>query len=101
MKRSSVPPIADARGGDTPWSFPDAGGTVMSAVPQSVAPLVPGDKLSREEFLRRWEAMPHVKFAELIGGIVYMPSPLSRDHGTTDIHADTWLGTYAAFTPGT
>jgi Uma2 family endonuclease len=72
----------------------------MSAAAQSVAPLVPGDKLSREEFLRRWEAMPQVKLAELIGGIVYMPSPLSMDHSASDSRADTWLGTYAAFTPG-
>src|SRR3989442_193806 len=69
----------------------------MSAVEQM---LVAGDKLSREEFLRRWEAMPHVKRAELIGGIVYMPTPLSRDHGVVDTRADAWLAVYAAFTPG-
>jgi Uma2 family endonuclease len=72
----------------------------MSAVAQKVEPLVPGDKLSRDEFMRRWEAMPHLKRAELIGGIVYMPSPLSLDHGITDTRANTWLGVYAAFTPG-
>jgi len=72
----------------------------MSPVEQSVEPLAAGDKLSREEFLRCWEAMPHVKLAELIGGIVYMPSPLSLDHGVADSRADAWLATYAAFTPG-
>jgi Uma2 family endonuclease len=72
----------------------------MSAVPQTVEPLVAGDKLSREEFLCRWEAMPHIKRAELIGGVVYMPSPLSRNHGVVDKRAGTWLGVYEAFTPG-
>jgi Uma2 family endonuclease len=72
----------------------------MSAVAESIEPLVAGDKLTREEFLRRWEAMPQLKRAELIGGIVYMPSPLSWKHGIADTHAVTWLGTYAAFTPG-
>jgi Uma2 family endonuclease len=72
----------------------------MSAAPHSVEPLVAGDKLSREEFLRRWEAMPHLKRAELIGGIVYMPSPLSRAHGAVDTRAEAWLAVYAAYTPG-
>src|SRR5262249_6198698 len=59
-----------------------------------------GDFLSREEFLRRWEAMPQLKRAELIRGVVYMPSPVSRDHGGMEIKVATWLGTYAAYTPG-
>ena len=37
--------------------------------------LEPGDRLSRDEFERRYERMPHVKKAELIEGIVYRPSP--------------------------
>jgi Uma2 family endonuclease len=47
--------------------------TSTSAVP----PLVDGERLSREEFHRRYLAMPHVKKAELIEGVVYMPSPVS------------------------
>ena len=35
---------------------------------QSVPPLNPGDKLTRPEFLRIWEAHPEIKNAELIGG---------------------------------
>ena len=73
---------------------------VMSTVEQEVPPLVAGDFLSRAEFLRRWEAMPHVKKAELIRGIVYMPSPLSVDHGIADSNVGTWLGVYKAYTPG-
>src|SRR5260370_2917033 len=73
----------------------------MSSVMLSVPPLVAGDRLSREEFLRRWEAHPEIKKAELIGGIVYlMSSPVSIEHGDMDSHVSTWLGVYAAATPG-
>jgi Uma2 family endonuclease len=74
--------------------------SAVSIVHEAVSPLVPGDFLSREEFLRRWEAMPHVKRAELIRGTVYMPSPLSLEHGDVDSHVGGWLAVYAAFTPG-
>lgn len=68
---------------------------------RQVAPLRAGDNLTREEFLRRWEADPSIKLAELIGGIVYMPSPVSVEHGGSDSDVGTWLGLYHAFTPGT
>ena len=35
--------------------------------------LEPGDRLSRQEFERRYARMPQVKKAELIEGIVYIP----------------------------
>jgi Uma2 family endonuclease len=73
---------------------------VEPIVDQEVPLLVAGDSLSRDEFLRRWEAMPQLKRAELIGGVVYMPSPLSLEHGETDSHVATWLGVYKAGTPG-
>ena len=61
---------------------------MMSALPRTVTPdvepLQAGDFMSRVEFLRRWEAMPQLKFAELIQGVVYMPSPLSLAHGEMD-----------------
>ena len=72
----------------------------MSTVEQSIPPLVAGDMLNTDEFLRRWEAMPGLKRAELIDGIVYMPSPLSWGHGISDVRVTTWLGVYAAHTPG-
>jgi Uma2 family endonuclease len=72
----------------------------MSVVHEAEPLLVPGDFLSREEFLRRWEATPHVKRAELIRGVVYMPSPLSLEHGDIDSHVGGWLSVYAAFTTG-
>jgi Uma2 family endonuclease len=69
--------------------------------PDWVPPLEPGDRLTREEFERRYEAMPHLKKAELIEGVVYMPSPLRfRRHGRPNRHLSTWLGTYEAATPG-
>jgi Uma2 family endonuclease len=76
----------------------------MSALIQTVVPdvepLIPGDFMSREEFLRRWEAMPTLTRAELIRGVVYMPSPLSLPHGVTDKNVGCWLGVYQAATPG-
>jgi len=72
-----------------------------SSVALAPPPLQAGDRLTRDEFLRRWEQHPKIKFAELIGGVVYMPSPLSRLHGVTDNNAGTWLGVYHAHTPGT
>jgi len=71
------------------------------------APAVPvprleqGDHLTRAEFERRYEAMPEIKKAELIEGVVYMPSPVRMDAHAAP-HADllTWLGTYRSATPG-
>jgi Uma2 family endonuclease len=66
-----------------------------------VPPLVAGDHLTREEFERRYHAMPHVKKAELIEGIVYMPSPVSLEgHAVPHAKFITWLGQYWAYTPG-
>ena len=45
--------------------------------------------------------MPHVKKAELIEGVVHMPSPVSLDHGGPDGKLITWLGHYQVYTPGT
>lgn len=63
-------------------------------------PLQNGDRLSREEFERRYEAMPHVKLAELIEGVVCVASPLSLDHGEPHGDLSIWLGTYKVATPG-
>ena len=60
-----------------------------------------GDRLTRAEFERRYEARPDIKKAELIEGVVYMPSPTrSGSHGRPHAAAITWLGNYAASTPG-
>lgn len=66
-----------------------------------IPPLETGDRLSREEFERRYEAMPHLKKAELIEGVVYVPSPVRiRRHGHPNRHLSTWMGNYEAATPG-
>lgn len=41
-----------------------------------VPPLEHGDRLTREEFHRRWETMPRLKKAELIGGRVFIDSTI-------------------------
>jgi len=63
-------------------------------------PLRDGDHLTRDEFMRRWEAMSDLKSAELIDGVVYMPSPISRIHGDFHSRLDGWLWFYAVATPG-
>ncbi|HYG74800.1 MAG TPA: Uma2 family endonuclease [Planctomycetota bacterium] len=73
----------------------------MSTTQHDIEPLVAGDKLTFEEFERRWEATPDIKRAELIGGVVYIMSPLTWSHGTKDFDLSNWLGIYTAQTPGT
>jgi Uma2 family endonuclease len=69
--------------------------------PQTIPPLEPGDRLTREEFERRYNAMPDLKKAELIEGVVYMPSPVRhRRHSRPHFQLITWLGAYEAATPG-
>ena len=47
------------------------------------------------------DAMPNLKKAELIEGVVYMPSPVRvRRHGRPHVHLVTWLGNYESATPG-
>ncbi len=66
-----------------------------------IPPLEAGDRLSRAEFERRYEAMPDLKKAELIEGVVYVPSPARlRRHGSPQFNLITWLGRYTAATPG-
>ena len=60
-----------------------------------------GDRLTRAEFERRYTAIPHLKKAELIEGVVYVASPLRyRRHGKPHSDLMTWLGVYRAATPG-
>jgi Putative restriction endonuclease len=59
-----------------------------------------GDRMSREEFIARWEQMPELKNAELIDGVVYMPSPVSLTHGSFHVEFCLVLGLFAARTPG-
>ena len=72
----------------------------MSIAERVSQPLVSGERLSREEFLCRWEALPNLKMAELLEGVVYLPSPLGIAHGSQDSLANYWLTHYSVFTPG-
>ncbi|MBM4459211.1 MAG: Uma2 family endonuclease [Chloroflexi bacterium] len=65
-------------------------------------PLTAGDRLTRAEFERRYLAHPEIKRAELIEGVVHMPSPTRFDrHSRPHRHIATWLGMYEAATSGT
>ena len=77
-------------------------GSEQPASTPAIEPLENGDRLSAREFLRRFEAMPpQLKKAELIEGIVYMGSPVRiTQHDKPDNIIQTWLGYYAARTPG-
>jgi Uma2 family endonuclease len=67
----------------------------------AILPLENGDRLTRAEFERRYDAMPELKKAELIEGEVYMPSPVRfRRHGHPHTRLVTWLGNYETDTPG-
>ncbi|MEZ4870364.1 MAG: Uma2 family endonuclease [Caldilineaceae bacterium] len=63
-------------------------------------PLESGDRLTRAEFRRRYQAHPEIKKAELIEGVVYVASPVRmRQHAIPHSHINTWLGVYCAATP--
>ena len=69
--------------------------------PSSVPPLENGDRLTRDEFERRYNAMPpHVR-AELIEGVVVMASPVRfSGHGSEHFDLIGCLSIYRAATPG-
>ena len=62
--------------------------------------LCAGDRLTRDEFERRYSAMPDLKKAELIEGVVYMGSPVSLRHGQPHVNLGFWLTYYREVTPG-
>ena len=71
------------------------------AVYDPIPTLENGDRLTRAEFERRYQAMPELKKAELIEGVVYMPSPVrAHRHGVPHGDMVIWLGCYKVRTPG-
>lgn len=70
--------------------------------PHDVVPLLEnGDRLTRDAFEDRYAAMPYLTKAELIEGVVYMPSPVrQRQHGQPHACLIGWLLHYQAGTPG-
>ncbi|HLO86402.1 MAG TPA: Uma2 family endonuclease [Nostocaceae cyanobacterium] len=58
--------------------------------------------LTRLEFQRRYSAMPKVRKAELIEGVVYIASPVRfRSHAEPHANIIGWLGFYSIYTSGT
>jgi Uma2 family endonuclease len=67
----------------------------------TIWPLENGDRLTRSEFERRYQAMPLVKKAELIEGVVYVPSPVRyTSHAKPHGFVMAWISVCAAATPG-
>ena len=63
-------------------------------------PLENGDRLTRQEFERRYAAMPNLKKAELIEGVVYVPAALRfKSHGQPHANIIGWLWFYKINTP--
>jgi len=63
-------------------------------------PLESGDRLTRHEFERRYEAMPEIKKAELVEGVVYVASPVRfKNHGKPHAQIIGWLLNYSVATP--
>src|SRR3954454_24989048 len=77
---------------------------MMSAVQdlriETLPPLNAGQRLDQPTFHARYAAMPPETRAELVGGVVYMPSPLSGDHGEIDADLCGWLFLYRSSTAG-
>lgn len=66
-----------------------------------ILPLENGDRLSQIEFERRYAAMPKVKKAELIEGVVYMASPVrAKSHSLPHAAIMAWLSACWVATPG-
>ncbi|WP_341525873.1 Uma2 family endonuclease [Nostoc sp. UHCC 0302] len=68
---------------------------------ERIPPLESGDRLTRYEFERRYTAMPYLKKAELIEGVVYVASPVrSRSHAQPHAAIMGWLSAYWVAKPG-
>jgi Uma2 family endonuclease len=72
----------------------------MATATRALPPLESGDRLTREEFHRRYSERPDIKKAEMIDGVVYVASPVSDRHAEPNGMVIGWLSVYAAITPG-
>lgn len=66
----------------------------------AVPPLVAGERLDRATFHARYEAMPPRTRAELIGGVVDMPSPVGSSHSDYVAEVAFWVTSYRKGIPG-
>ena len=68
---------------------------------KGIPPLETGDRLTRSEFERRYAAMPRLKKAELLEGVVYLPMHMGKvRYGVARADLIGWLGSYRTATPG-
>ncbi len=70
------------------------------AIAMTIPRLEAGDCLDQATFHERYQAMPSDFRAELIGGMVIVPSPLSSEHGQYHALIMGWLTNYWGATPG-
>jgi Uma2 family endonuclease len=77
-----------------------ASGAARKTRPINYAELHSGDHMTRAEFHRIYQQMPEDFKAELIGGIVYVASPLKRPHGTNHPYLSAVVTAYAGNTAG-
>src|SRR5687767_5960185 len=82
-------------------SIPIVPVTPRSAPARQVPPLEAGDHLDQKTFHERYAAMPENFRAELIEGMVIVPSPLRIEHGETHTAFQAILYAYKMATPGT
>lgn len=73
-------------------ALPDRKGQAGDTLPALEA----GAHLTRHEFHRRYEAMPQLKKAELIEGIVYIVARDKHSYGVARARLAGWLGLYYA-----
>ena len=76
------------------------GVAVVHGMTTTIPPLVEGQRLDQPTFHERYEAMPPGTRAELIDGVVFMPSPAGIEHGAASVPVIVWLDYYAELTPG-
>jgi Uma2 family endonuclease len=58
-----------------------------------------GDYYSRDEFIRRYEARPDIKKAELINNVVFMASPAREEHSQPEFLLGYLVSAYSFETP--
>lgn len=81
----------------TPLTREEMGG---DATMPGLPPLVEGQRLDQRTFHALYKAMPPGTRAELINGVVSMPSPVGTSHSRAHHASSAWLNYYQEHTPG-
>jgi Uma2 family endonuclease len=76
------------------------GNSIMATTELEKPEMHTGDRMTQPEFHRIYEQMPEGFRAELIGGIVYVASPLKIKHGKNHPPLTTLFFVYTSATPG-